>query len=65
MFSDFLGDSELLEQQIEQYLTLDTLDVSVKHAKVLCIIFVIENNIGNSDIYCLIEINFGEKNKKD
>lgn len=46
----------LMEQQIEQYLKLDTSDLLEKHAKMLCMIFGMENNDeDNADIYRLIE----------
>lgn len=43
----------LMEQQIEQYLKLDTSDLLEKHAKMLCMIFSMENN--DADVYRLIE----------
>lgn len=43
----------LMEQQIEQYLKLDTSDLLEKHAKMLYMIFGMENS--DTDIYRLIE----------
>ena len=46
----------LMETQIEEYLKLDTLDLLEKHAKMLCMIFGMENNdADNADMYRMIE----------